>query len=92
MLHYQIQFPLCLNYLVELDDIWVPYLLEDLNLTRNSVDIRLVLNFTFFKNFNGYFLTCDCVNSKFDFAKGSFSERLLNLKVRNLFELTLFPL
>ena len=39
ILHYQIQLLLGLDYLVELDDTWMPNYLQDVNLSGDSLDI-----------------------------------------------------
>jgi hypothetical protein len=48
MFHDQVEFSLCFDNLIELDNIRMPYLFKYLNLPRNPVNIRLVLDFVFF--------------------------------------------
>ena len=41
------------TYLVELDDVWVANLFEDLDLSGDPLNVLLVVDFFFFKNFHG---------------------------------------
>ena len=49
--------------------------LQDVDFTRNSFYIRLVLDLVFFQNFDGHFLSGDQMSSKPNFAESTLSER-----------------
>lgn len=51
-LHYQKQFALRLDDLVELDDVWVSDLLKNFDLPTDPLDIFLILNPGLFEYFN----------------------------------------
>jgi len=53
----------------------VSHYLQDVDFTRNSFYIRLVLDLVFFQNFDGHFLSCDQMSSKPNFAESTLSER-----------------
>lgn len=53
----------------------MPNNLQDMDFTRNSLHIRLVLDLVFFKNFDGYFLTSDQVSSKPHLAESTLTQR-----------------
>lgn len=48
VLHDEVEVVLVLYHLVELDDVRVSHLLEDRDLSIDSVDVRLIFNFIFF--------------------------------------------
>ena len=50
VLHYEEELTLSLNDLVQLDDVGMPDLLEDLDLTTDSLNVFLVFNSWFLKN------------------------------------------
>ena len=56
VLHNHIELFLRLDNLIELDDIGMPHLLQNFNLSSDSFDIFLVMNLIFLKNFNCNFL------------------------------------
>ena len=56
VLHNHIELFLRLDNLIELDDIGMPHLLQNFNLSSDSFDIFLVMNLIFFQNFNCNFL------------------------------------
>ena len=74
VLHDQVELSVSLDNLIQLNNPWVPYLLEYFNLPGNSVDIHLVLNLTLFKNLNSYFLLSDGLNAKLYFSEGALAQ------------------
>lgn len=90
MLHYKIKFILCFNDLVKLNDFWMPDLFQYLDLSRDSVDIHLILNLRFFKNFDCHFFLSDCLNTKLYFTKRSLTKLFVNKEMRDLFGFFLF--
>ena len=58
VLHHQEQLLGGFDDLIQLDDVRMPNLLEDADLSGDSFDIRNISYFTFFKNFNcNFFLS-----------------------------------
>jgi hypothetical protein len=54
----------------------MPNDLEDVDFSGNSLNIRDVDNFAFFKNFNGHFFLGKGVSAQFHLAEGALSNRL----------------
>ena len=81
VLHDQIQFPLGLNNLVELNDVGVPDFLEDLDFPRYTVDICLILNFGLLQDLDGDLLARDGLHTQLDLAKSSFAQSFLDHEV-----------
>lgn len=52
VLHDHVELLLCLNDLIELNDVRMPYLLEDLDFSRYALYVLLVVNFVLFQDFN----------------------------------------
>lgn len=75
ILHDQIQLLGRFNDLIQLNDVWVPDHLQDVDFTGNTLDIVHVLYFIFFENFHGDSLICQIVNAKLYFSKSSFANR-----------------
>ena len=69
ILHYQVQLFWSFNYLVQLNNIWMPDHLQDVNLSSYSFYIVYVDNFVFLQDFDCDFLTCEIVKTQLDFAK-----------------------
>ena len=89
MLHYQIEFSLSLDDLIQLYHVWMSHPLQDLYFSGYSVYISLILDFTLLQDFDGHSLIGDCLYSELDLAKCSFSQGLFNPEMRNLFQLPL---
>ena len=53
ILHDHVKLFFSFNYLIELNDIWVSYLLEDFDFPSDSLDIFLIVNLVFFEDFDG---------------------------------------
>ena len=45
-------------YLIELYNVWMTNNLKDMNLSRDSLNIRLILDFVFLQNFYCNFFSC----------------------------------
>ena len=65
-----------LNNLIKLNDIWMSGQLEDLDLSRDALDIDVLDDFVFLENLNSYFFTSDIVHAKLHLSKGAFAYRL----------------
>lgn len=89
MLHYQVKLTFCLNYLVELYHSRMTYFLENFDLTSNAINVGLILNLILLQYLDCHFLLRNSVNAQLDFPKSSFSQRLINQKVRYLSQLPL---
>jgi len=63
----------------------VSYFLEDCDFSINTIDIRLVLDFVFFQNFNGNFIAGYNVSTLLHFSKSSFSFSFTYNESTNLF-------
>lgn len=63
----------------------VSYFLQNSNFSVDTVNITLILDFIFFKNFDCNFITCNDMCSLFYFTKCSFSFCLSDDKSTNLF-------
>ena len=87
MFHDQVEFSLGFDNLIELDNIRMPYLFKNLNLPRNPVNIRLVLDFIFFQYLDGHFFICDRLDAELDLTKGTLTQCLLNFEMGYLFKL-----
>lgn len=63
-----------ITYFVKLDNVRVPNYLEDVDFPGDSLDIRLVFDLVFFKDFDSYFLTSDEVSTEPNFSECSLSK------------------
>ena len=89
MLHYQIEFSLSLDDLIQLYHVWMPHSLQNLYFSRYPVHISLILDFALLQDLDGHSLVSDCLYSELDLAECPFAQGLLNPEVRNLFQLPL---
>lgn len=65
------------------------YFLENFDLTSNAINVGLILNLILLQYLDCHFLLRNSVNAQLDFPKSSFSQRLINQKVRYLSQLPL---
>ena len=63
------------TYLVELDDVRMSDYLQDVDLSRHPVDIRLVLDLVFLKNLDGDLLACDQMRAEAHLTESALAER-----------------
>ena len=92
MLHNQVQFALCFNYLIKLDDARVPNFLEDFDFASNSIDVGLVLDLVLLQYLDGHLLLRYCVDAQLDLSEGALAERLVYQEMRYLTQFTLLLL
>ena len=69
VLHDQVKIIVILNHFIQLNHVRVPHFFEDRDLPIDSVDVRLVLYFIFFQNFDGYFVPGHDVSALLHFSK-----------------------
>jgi hypothetical protein len=81
ILHDQVELSFGLDYVVELDNIRMPYHLEDRDLTRDSLNIVHVGDSIFLKNLDCYLLSSQDVLPKFYFSKCSLAQCITKLVV-----------
>ncbi len=62
-------------YLVELDDVWVPDLLEDVDFARNSFNVSDFFDPMLLEDLYGDFLPSEDVGGLLDFSEGAFADR-----------------
>lgn len=86
MLHNQVKFIVCFDYLIHLHNSWVPDFLQNFDLAWNPIYVQLVLNFIFFKNFDCNFFLCNGLDAKLYFAKSALSQGPINQKMGNLLQ------
>ena len=75
-LHDQKQFTLGLDDLVELDYVRVAHFLKNLNLTRYTLNVFLVLDSALLEDLDGDLLVGQRMRRQLDFSKGTLTERL----------------
>ena len=63
------------TYLVQLDDVRVPYLLQDVDLASHALNVALALYLVLLKNLNRYFFASNRVCPDPHFSKGPLAQR-----------------
>lgn len=76
--HYEVKLFWSFYNLIQLNNIRVPYLLENMDFASNSLDVRGICYAVFFQYFDADFLASQGMGTKFDFTKGPFANRLFN--------------
>ena len=76
ILHDHVKLFFSFNYLRELNDIWVSYLLEDFDFPSDSLDIFLIVDLVLLQNFDCHFFTSESMLAKLDLSKGSLAKML----------------
>ena len=62
-------------YLVELDDVWMANFLKNIDLTRDSLHVSLILNPILLENLNGNLLACNRMRSNPHFSESARAKR-----------------
>ena len=92
VLHYKVQIILIFNHLIQLNYLRMSYFLQNRYFSINTLDVTMVLNFIFFKDFNGHFVAGTNVGSLLDFAESSFTFCLSDYEATNNFALLILLL
>lgn len=74
--HDHKEFLISFDDLIELNNVWMAYLLENFDLTCNSLHVFLVVNFVFFEDLDGNFLPSEHMSALFHLAKGALAKSL----------------
>ena len=73
VLHYQVELFRSFYDLVELNDIGVSYLLENVDFSRNSFDIRRICYAILFEDLDADLLPSQGMSSKLDLSESAFA-------------------
>ena len=84
MFHNEVEFTFSFNNLIQLNNSGMSNFLQYFDLSSNSINIGLILDFIFLQYFYCYFFLGNCVNTQLHFSEGAFSESLINKEIRYL--------
>ena len=72
--HYQVQFFICLNYFIQLDNNWMSYLFQNMYFSCNSFNIMYINNLIFFKNFYCHLFPSQAMSPNNNLSKSAFPQ------------------
>jgi len=77
VLHDEVELLRSLYDLVQLDDVRMADQLQDVDLSRHSLNVRDICDSFLLKDFNGYLFAGERMSTKFDLAEGALADGLL---------------